>query len=40
MVMDLNIHWIAGNQFIENKIQSSEIYNHKFHKLQISILKN
>tara|TARA_B100002019_G_C21270871_1_gene602212 strand:+ start:1827 stop:3074 length:1248 start_codon:yes stop_codon:yes gene_type:complete len=30
---DLNIHWIAGNQFIENKIQSSEIYNHKFHKI-------
>lgn len=30
---NLNIHWIAGNNFTEEKIKNSQVYRSQFHKI-------
>ena len=30
---NLNIHWIAGNNFVEEKIKNSQLYTSRFHKI-------
>lgn len=32
-LLNLDIHWIAGNRFIEEKIKTSQIYSNQFHKI-------